>query len=68
MVIRKLLGRPIVLIADEIGTVRLFNYPNVQGESYYQCYADHLFRLSDCNFSPDRLFMVSCCEMDRCIF
>ena len=29
MVIKKLLGKPIILISDEIGTVRLFNYPNV---------------------------------------
>ena len=33
--IKKLRGMPIVAIADELGTLRLFNYPNLQGESYY---------------------------------
>lgn len=31
----KVLGKPIIVIADELGTIRLFNYPNMQGESYY---------------------------------
>ena len=57
-----------MVITDEIGTLRLYNYPNVKGEPYYQCYGDHLFKVSDCGFSPDRLFFVSSCEMDRCIF
>ena len=33
--IKKLLGKPIVVIADELGTIRLFNYPNTKGEAYY---------------------------------
>lgn len=33
--IKKLLGKPIVVIADELGTIRLFNYPNIKGEHYY---------------------------------
>jgi len=64
----KLLGKPIVVIADEMGTIRLFNYPNVKGEPYYQSYSDHLFFVSDCLFSHDRMFFVSSCEMDRCVF
>jgi hypothetical protein len=28
-------GKPIVVIGDELGTIRFFNYPNVQGEGYY---------------------------------
>jgi len=35
MKIKKLLGKPIIVITDEIGTIRLFNYPNVKGEPYY---------------------------------
>jgi len=66
--IKKLLGKPIVVIADELGTLRLFNYPNVKGELYYKSYSDHLFTVSDCLFSPDRLFFISSCENDRCVF
>ena len=35
MAIKKVLGKPIVVIGDEIGTIRVFNYPNVLGEPYY---------------------------------
>jgi hypothetical protein len=31
----KVIGRPIVAVGDELGTVRLFNYPNTTGEGYY---------------------------------
>ena len=33
--IAKVIGRPVVAIGDEIGTIRLFNYPNKTGEPYY---------------------------------
>ena len=33
--IAKVIGRPIVVVGDELGTIRLFNYPNVTGEGYY---------------------------------
>lgn len=66
--IKKQLGKPVVCIADELGTIRLFNYPNMKDEKYYQCYSDHLFQVSDCLFSPDGLFFVSSCEMDKSIF
>ena len=49
--IKKVLGRPIVIIGDQMGTIRLFNYPNVKGEPYYKCYSDHLFAVSDCMIS-----------------
>lgn len=68
MTIKKVLGRPIVVIGDEIGTIRVFNYPNVHGEPYYQCYSEHLYMPADFLFSPDRQFFVSTCELDKCIF
>lgn len=49
--VRKILGKPVVAIADEIGTLRLYNYPNIVGQPYYQCYTDHLYQISDCLFS-----------------
>ena len=51
--LRKLLGKPIVAICDEIGTIRLFNYPNTNGEAYYLCLTEHLYQISDCLFSQD---------------
>jgi len=66
--IKKLLGKPIVIVADQMGTVRLFNYPNIKGEPYYQCYSDHLYGISDCMIGQDSRFMVSCCPDDRSIF
>lgn len=35
--VRKVLGKPITVVADDIGTIRLFNYPNINGEPYYDC-------------------------------
>jgi len=66
--ITKVLGKPIVVVGDEIGTIRLFNYPNVMGEGYYQCYSEHLFIITQAIFSPDREYLISTSEMDRCIF
>jgi len=66
--ITKVIGRPIVVVGDELGTIRLFNYPNVYGQGYYQCYSEHLFTITNCLFSPDRKFFLSTSEMDRCIF
>lgn len=66
--VRKVLGKPIVVIADDTGTLRLFNYPNTQGEAYYDCYSDHLYTVSDCLFSQDNQFFISTCEVDKSIF
>ena len=65
---KKLLGKPVVAITDEVGTIRLYNYPNVKGEPFYLCITDHSFKISDCMFTPDRLFFLTCSEFDRCIF
>ena len=68
MVIKKVLGKPIIVVGDEVGTIRVFNFPNVLGEPYFQCYSDHLHTPCDFLISPDRQYFVSGCEMDRCIF
>jgi WD40 repeat protein len=57
-----------VAIGDELGTIRLFNYPNLGNEGYYQCYSDHLFAITSCLFSYDRKYFLSCSEVDRCVF
>ena len=63
-----MLGKPIVLIADEVGSLRLFNYPNVMGQAYYECYNDHLYIISDCLISQDNQYFITCCEIDKSIF
>ena len=68
MHVRKVLGKPIVVIGDEIGTLRLFNYPNVDSKPYYNCYSEHLYQVSDCLFSQDNNYFITCCEVDKCIF
>lgn len=66
--IKKLLGKPVIAVADELGTLRLFNYPNFDGQPYYQCYSEHLFFISDCIFTPDFQNFLSVCGEDRCVF
>ena len=57
-----------MIVGDELGTIRLFNYPNISGEGYYKCYSDHLFVVTNCLISPDRKFFLSSSDMDRCVF
>jgi WD40 repeat protein len=66
--IKKLYGKPIVVVADAMGTVRLFNYPNVKGEPYYQCYSDHLSRTTDVMVSADMQYLLTASAFDRCVF
>ena len=53
MNIVKLAGKPIVAIGDELGTIRLFNYPNNGSNGYYECYPEHLYNVTKCLFTPD---------------
>ena len=66
--IKKIYGKPIVAVTDQIGTIRFFNYPNIKGEPYYQCYTDHLFKILDCQFSADAQYLVTVCAQDKSIF
>ena len=66
--IAKVVGMPVVAVGDELGTIRVFSYPNKDGDAYYQCYSDHLYSVSNLIFSPNRKFLISTSEYDRCIF
>ena len=37
------IGENTIAVTDEMGTIRLFNYPceSGAGNNYYRCYADH---------------------------
>jgi len=52
------------------GTIRLFNYPcdSGTGNGYMRCYPDHLNNVNQCVLSPDKRFLVTSSERDRCIF
>ena len=65
--IAKVVGMPVVAVGDELGTIRVFSYPNKDGDAYYQCYSDHLYSVSNLIFSPNRKFLISTSEYDRCI-
>jgi WD40 repeat protein len=66
--IRKVLGQPIIIVCDEVGSIRLFNYPNTSRELYYNYYSEHLYQVTECVVSPDRKFFITICEVDRSIF
>ena len=68
MQIVKLSGKPVVAIGDEVGTIRLFNYPNNGSDGYYQCFAEHLFSVTRCMFTHDQKYFVSMSSTDRCVF
>jgi len=64
----KVPGRPIIAIGDEIGTVRLYNYPNDGNPNYYQCYTEHLYNITKCVFTNDLQYFVSISSFDKCVF
>ena len=41
----KPLNKPVVVIGDSVGTIKLFRYPNRHNQSFYQCYTDHIFSI-----------------------
>ncbi|KAL4455920.1 hypothetical protein ABPG73_008674 [Tetrahymena malaccensis] len=59
-----------IAVTDEMGTIRLFNYPcdSGTGNGYMRCYPDHLNNVNQCVLSPDKRFLVTSSERDRCIF
>jgi len=64
----KVRGKPVIAVGDEIGTIRLFSYPNLGNEGYYQCKQEHLYKITKCLFSQDARFLVSVSSYDRCVF
>ena len=68
MQIVKMPGKPIVAVGDEIGTIRFYNHPKRAGsEGYYQCYTEHLHKITQCMFTHDQKFFISASSMDRCV-
>jgi WD40 repeat protein len=63
----KIPGKPVVAIGDEVGTIRLYNYPNDGSDAYYQCFGEHLHTITKCVFTFDQRFFVSVSSADRCV-
>jgi len=59
-----------LIVTDEMGTIRIFNYPSESGagNGYMRCYADHLNYVNSCVLSPDNKILITTSEVDRCIF
>ena len=58
-----------IAVTDEMGSIRLFNYPceSAAGMGYYAIYTDHLNIINQCVISPDKKYLVTCSEIDRCV-
>lgn len=55
-------------MGDEVGTIRLYSYPNLGNEGYYQCHQDHLYKITKCLFTQDARSLISLSSYDRCVF
>ena len=53
-----------------MGTIRVFAYPceSSAGLGYSFCYCDHLPYVNICVISPDKKYLITSSEQDRCIF
>lgn len=65
-----MLGKDAIAVTDEMGTIRIFNYPctSSTGNGYVNCYADHLSYINSCVISPNGKYLVTTSEVDRSIF
>jgi WD40 repeat protein len=60
-------GRNSLVATDEIGTIRLFEYP-CKHTGYYQLYSQHLNYINTCHISPDWKYLITSSRVDKCIF
>jgi len=53
-----------------MGTIRIFNYPCEIGSAieFLQCYGQHLNAVNNCVLSPDKKYLITTSEIDRCLF
>ncbi|KAL4497254.1 hypothetical protein ABPG72_011189 [Tetrahymena utriculariae] len=56
-----------IAVTDEMGSIRLFSYPcTSQSKGYFKCYTDHLNFINQCILSPDKKYLVTSSQRDRC--
>lgn len=63
----KPLNKPVMMIGDSVGTIKLFHYPNRHSECFYQCYTDHTFSIQSLVFSLDGNVLLSASQADRSV-
>jgi WD40 repeat protein len=65
-----MVGGNAIIVTDEMGTLRVFNYPcdSGSGNGYLQCYTDHSNYINQCVVSSDERYLITSSEVDRCIF
>jgi hypothetical protein len=64
------LGARYVLVADQIGTLRLFEYPcsaKRVGELHLRCYSEHMNFVRCLEVSQDGRWVASVSEVDRAL-
>eukprot|EP01016_Furgasonia_blochmanni_P022356 TRINITY_DN24386_c0_g1_i1.p1 TRINITY_DN24386_c0_g1~~TRINITY_DN24386_c0_g1_i1.p1 ORF type:complete len:291 (+),score=52.47 TRINITY_DN24386_c0_g1_i1:64-936(+) len=63
------IGDKTLAVTDEMGTIRLFDYPceGGPGNGYYRCYSDHLNFVNQIVVSNDKTLVLTCSELDKCL-
>jgi WD40 repeat protein len=61
-------GKESLIVTDEIGTIRIFEYPSQKGRGYYKLYTQHLSFITTCHISKNQEYLVTASRLDRCIF
>ncbi|EGR31152.1 hypothetical protein IMG5_116820 [Ichthyophthirius multifiliis] len=62
------LGDKQIAVTDEMGSIRIYNYPcDSSGNGYFNLYTDHLNYINQCVMSPDKNYLVTSSQKDRCI-
>ncbi|CAD8183513.1 unnamed protein product [Paramecium pentaurelia] len=62
-----LIGDKSMAVTDDMGTIRIFNYPCTSGQGYMRIYTDHMMYINQCVASPDKETLVTTSEQDKCI-
>ena len=60
-------GRKSLISCDQIGTVRIFEYP-CEISGYYNIYSQHMSFISTIHVSKNGRFLITCSSIDKCIF
>lgn len=56
-----------LIACDEIGTIRIFEYP-CENKGYYRMYPQHLNYINTCHVSSDGNYIITSSSFDRYFF
>ena len=60
-------GRRSIIAADQIGTIRVFEYP-CESSEYYRIYSQHLSYIRTLHVSKNGDYLISSSSIDKSIF